>query len=1528
MRRKWLKIALWVLLTPITLFIILMILLYVPPVQSFIRKQATAIASDATGMDISVARIHLRFPLNLLDRGVLVVQPVDGTAGVQHPDTLLNLESLDVRVQAWPLLKGKVEVDDITLKQVAVNSSNLIEGMRVKGVLGHFFLESHGIDLTKEDAILNTVELSDTHVQVLLADTTDTPEDTTGTAVNWKVALHKLKLKNVSVGLQMPLDSMRMAAHVGNAEIADAAADLKHQFYGWKKFLLTGSSVNYDTGRLDPADSTAIRPAEGFDASHIALRDIRLGIDSVMYYGRNMNAVIREFSMNERSGLSVTSLTGRLFADSSVIRVPSLQLLTPHSEMNFTAQTYWELINIPTTGRLSARFNARIGKQDVLLFAGGLPETFKEAYPFRPLVIHAGTEGNLKQMQISRFTADLPGAFSVSGGGEFWNLTDSLTRNGKMDFEMQTQNLNFLTGLTGVTPDGSVVVPDSMNLVARLGIEGTQCTADLKVKEREGLLGLDASYNLATEAYHANLDINALQVHHFLPKDSIYTLTAHISAKGQGVDMASRKTVAALEASLKELQYGHWNVSGVDLHAGLKSSLATVRLTSDNALLKMHGEADMRLDRRYLDGKLNLEVEELDLHKLGIAPKPMGHPFAFNLGAEARHDSIKLNLDAGDLDFRFRAHSTLEKLLEQSDEFVSILTKQIEERRLDHAALRRVLPSAGMHLKAGNQNPASYFLATQGISYHDLKLSFGFTPQVGINGRTSVHGLHMDSLQLDTIFFAVKQDTARMKLQGGVINGPKNPQFVFRSTLTGEIRNEDAELTVDYVDGKGQTGVLFGVNARPLTEGNGKGNGVVLNLIPAEPVIAFRKFRFVDNSNWIYLHKNMRVYANVDMDSDDGLCFRMQSDRSDSISLQNINVELSRLRLSELSEVLPYMPRLTGLFSAEAKYIQTATSLQVSAEANIDELTYERQQVGDIGLGATWLPGDGGTHYLNTYFMIDNQEVLTADGILTQKNGKDTLEVTTSFEHFPLRIANAFVPDRMVSFTGDVDGGMYIYGPLEKPQMHGDISLDSVSVYARQAGARYWFDNRPLQIKDNQLIFDKFAIYTTSKNPFTVDGKVDFRNLERPTANLNLLAENYTLLDAPRTRESLVYGKVFVDLRATVKGPLDALTMRGNMNLLGNTNVTYVLTDSPLTVEDRLDGLVTFTSFNDTTSVKESETPAMSLGGLEMFMSVHIDDAVRLRADLSPDRSKFIELEGGGDLNMQYTPQGDMSLTGRYTLSGGIMKYSLPIIPLKEFQFNPGSYVDWRGNIMNPTLNLKATERMRASVADADGGDGSRMVNFDVSISIKNRLESPELIFDISAPDDATVENELQAMGAEERSKQAITMLATGIYLNNSGKGGGLTMGAALNSVLQSQINSLTGNLKNASLSMGIEDRTSSETGDKQTDYSFRYSQRFFNDRIQIVIGGKVSTGANATNDVESFIDNISLEYRLDVSGTRYIRVFYDKNYESILDGEITETGVGLVLRKKMDRLGELFIFRKKKNKVAGQQEEKGQSRK
>ena len=45
---------------------------------------------------------------------------------------------------------------------------------------------------------------------------------------------------------------------------------------------------------------------------------------------------------------------------------------------------------------------------------------------------------------------------------------------------------------------------------------------------------------------------------------------------------------------------------------------------------------------------------------------------------------------------------------------------------------------------------------------------------------------------------------------------------------------------------------------------------------------------------------------------------------------------------------------------------------------------------------------------------------------------------------------------------------------------------------------------------------------------------------------------------------------------------------------------------------------------------------------------------------------------------------------GRLTIEDGEMKYTLPIIPLKTFKLTQGSYVEFTGEIMNPTLNIQA----------------------------------------------------------------------------------------------------------------------------------------------------------------------------------------------------------------------------------------------
>lgn len=51
--------------------------------------------------------------------------------------------------------------------------------------------------------------------------------------------------------------------------------------------------------------------------------------------------------------------------------------------------------------------------------------------------------------------------------------------------------------------------------------------------------------------------------------------------------------------------------------------------------------------------------------------------------------------------------------------------------------------------------------------------------------------------------------------------------------------------------------------------------------------------------------------------------------------------------------------------------------------------------------------------------------------------------------------------------------------------------------------------------------------------------------------------------------------------------------------------------------------------------------------------------------------------------------------------------------------------------------------------------------------------------------------------------------------------------------------------------------------GGTRTDYSFRFAKRFYNDRIRVVLGGRISTGENINNgQAQPFIDNVSVEYR------------------------------------------------------------------
>ena len=199
-------------------------------------------------------------------------------------------------------------------------------------------------------------------------------------------------------------------------------------------------------------------------------------------------------------------------------------------------------------------------------------------------------------------------------------------------------------------------------------------------------------------------------------------------------------------------------------------------------------------------------------------------------------------------------------------------------------------------------------------------------------------------------------------------------------------------------------------------------------------------------------------------------------------------------------------------------------------------------------------------------------------------------------------------------------------------------------------------------------------------------------------------------------------------------------------------------------------------------------------------------------------------------------------------------------------------------------------------------------VPFDIGVKVSNTLNNMGLSFVMYSPENATVQEQLNSLDAETMNRYAVTMLITGAYAGSSRS---MTVANALNSFIDAKINDIAGTaMKSVNINVGINDATNAETGNTYKNYSFSFSKRFWNDRITFVIGGEVNSGDHNTGN-DSFINNASLEWKLSDNSNRFLKLFYDKNYESILEGEITEMGIGYVYKRKLDSLKELFIFRK-----------------
>jgi TamB, inner membrane protein subunit of TAM complex len=104
----------------------------------------------------------------------------------------------------------------------------------------------------------------------------------------------------------------------------------------------------------------------------------------------------------------------------------------------------------------------------------------------------------------------------------------------------------------------------------------------------------------------------------------------------------------------------------------------------------------------------------------------------------------------------------------------------------------------------------------------------------------------------------------------------------------------------------------------------------------------------------------------------------------------------------------------------------------------------------------------------------------------------------------------------------------------------------------------------------------------------------------------------------------------------------------------------------------------------------------------------------------------------------------------------------------------------------------------------------------------------------------------------------------------------------------------------------------SSGSATNQTDLNVKVSKNLFDDRIRVTVGSdfqleQTNPGQNASN----IAGDVSVDYKLSKDGRYMLRVYRNDQYQTIVQGQVVETGVSFILTFDYNIFRELFQNRK-----------------
>lgn len=1584
----------YILLGILGLLLLVIVLIQVPAVQTYITKQVTQGFEEQWGTEVSVGSVNLKF----FETATVEDIYLEDQAG----DTLIYAEYLKADIGLFALFDQSVILNEIVLENAYINLYQHADSSRFNY---EYIVESFttpdtavadttsgGFTFDLEQLLLVDVRfnfIDDSAKMELRAQVPYwlTEIETLGLEEG-HILINNSKIRELELLFrQAPLPATATAPP-DDTEPYDPAPGVPPI-----DTIATQTAVRLDSAWLNPSgfrysigefaiEDSQIRYSASEEAEegslnfeNVALADLNLLMQDFYLAGDTLNTRLETLHFTEElSGFQLQDLAFNVSIEESLVGATLEKLVTEHSKLNdaVAIEGFDMEAGDDMLAQLQAKANieeAVIGMEDAAYFTDALdtlPGLRAQEFLLTTEILVEGGKAVVEPL-ILRSEEGI----YLHATAEAENIQNLEQMRFKAEIQELTTSMDYIKALSL----GDMVPPLASNagrITLSAEVEGTLDDIDLDAKLKSGLgsFETDIKYKKATEnGYIMAGDFSAsdFDLSNFLGDSSGF---GNISFKSNVEVKEENGAISIPDLSLmvSELEFNGYTYEDLAVEGRFIDSLLTVAAAYEDPFLDfdMLAVADLKDSLPLVEAELDLD--KLNMLRLNLSPDSL--IVSTKLYTEVQGstiDNIRGMLSLRETEvIRGAELYTMDSLLLTSEELVNgdrsiTLLTEFMEAEIRGNYLFEELPLA-------IDQCINYYCSSYKIDETIIPPRQAIEMEFAMKDEPDILKAFLPELELTA---PLVMSASLENAERSFIFDLKAPSIVFDSLL---IQDLDIEATtVDRV-------LSYNVNAELIQagdaidipkfalEGQWEQDSVHFDLALAPPTDSTYlelggAVTFASDTIILELdNTDLAVYGQDYYLADDAI-FKYSGDYIfiDNFVLQHEGSKLSihtedagTAEPKLITEIIDFeiadFAELAGLeaydLAAELDGLVTITNItELSAiEANlvVENIIIDSVRTGDLAIDINKVAENG---RLNVDMALEGPgNQMLVEGYYNIEDSTNAIALDIDIDQLRLSPWEPFVQDFLSSMSGSLEGEIDIRGTAARPEVEGILSFGKEAAFRLAAtGVRYLVGDEDIRLNAESIVFDRFTLVDGRNEEMIIEGVIRHDYFLDYFLDLQILADNFQLVDKTRTLKDPFFGTLFVSTRLEVTGPVEDVVVEGDLKVNDETDLSLVLLTEEATIATP--DYITFVNHNaflenDTVSIppdslRDSER-IVDVGGFTLTANVEVTPESRFTVIVDPNTGDYLEVAGSADLLIRMSPTAGLNLQGTYTVEEGAYYLSFLEVVQKSFEIQEGSTVDFDGDPLDAELDLTALYTTETSLSPLVEGFGDTDVTEEevpvsVLLNMLGTLEEPEFTFNIIVPESdystsSVVEQQLAQVRQDETAlfKQVFGLIVLNRFIGETpvlggGGGGGATaainarVDQSLSSFLSGQLNALTQDYLGVSLDVDIDSRQTMAGDDASLtakDIDLQIGRSFFDDRVEVKVGGTTSVGNNAVASEQGgpdFAGNFTILYHITENGNLNLKIFQRNERTLFSDDLVRQTGAALSYTKSFNVIREFI---------------------